>query len=104
MKSMGGSNDSENLVGLTAKEHFVAHLLLWKIHKNESAAFAFMMMCNSNNPQRKLISSRYYEEARKAAAIKSVDFFKYEINPNAFTPKEFEERIKTRILSKKFGL
>ena len=25
-------------------------------------------------------------------------------NPNAFTPKEFEERIKTRILSKKFGL
>ena len=30
-KSLGGSNDSSNLVKLTAKEHFVCHLLLTKM-------------------------------------------------------------------------
>jgi hypothetical protein len=31
-KSMGGSNGAENLVRLTPEEHFLAHLLLVKIH------------------------------------------------------------------------
>jgi hypothetical protein len=35
-KSLGGSNDKENLVDLTAKEHFVCHLLLPKMTDGES--------------------------------------------------------------------
>ena len=31
-KALGGSNDTSNLVWLTAREHFIAHLLLAKIH------------------------------------------------------------------------
>ena len=31
-RSIGGSNDKENLVRLTAREHFIAHLLLAKIY------------------------------------------------------------------------
>ena len=31
-KALGGSDDSFNLVHLTAREHFIAHLLLAKIH------------------------------------------------------------------------
>lgn len=34
-KCMGGSNDKENLVNLTAREHFVAHKLLYKIAEKE---------------------------------------------------------------------
>ena len=30
-RSFGGSDDISNLVKLTAREHYVAHLLLWKI-------------------------------------------------------------------------
>jgi hypothetical protein len=31
-KTLGGSNDNSNLVFLTAREHFLAHMLLAKIH------------------------------------------------------------------------
>ena len=33
-KSHGGSDDNSNLVKLTAREHYIAHLLLVKIHPN----------------------------------------------------------------------
>lgn len=40
-KSCGGSNSKENLVRLTAKEHFICHLLLTKAVSNE---FRFKMV------------------------------------------------------------
>lgn len=33
MRAVGGSDEPENLVLLTPKEHFIIHYLLWKIHK-----------------------------------------------------------------------
>ena len=65
MKSMGGTNDPENLVLLTAREHFIAHWLLWRIHRNKQTAFAFFAMCCWENGRRYVnISSRTYEESR----------------------------------------
>lgn len=32
-KSLGGTNDYTNLINLTAREHYIAHLLLWKKYK-----------------------------------------------------------------------
>lgn len=43
-RSMGGSDDPSNLVVLTGREHWIAHLLLWKIHRNRQTAFACRMM------------------------------------------------------------
>ncbi len=43
-KSMGGDNSDENLVYLTAREHFIAHWLLWRIHKNREMSAAFLYM------------------------------------------------------------
>jgi len=34
-RSLGGSDDKNNLVDLTAREHYIAHLLLSKIHGGE---------------------------------------------------------------------
>lgn len=48
MRSMGGTDESNNLVHLTAREHFIAHLLLWKIYRNNETAFSFKMMCFKN--------------------------------------------------------
>ena len=39
-KSMGGSNQAFNIVKLTAREHFLAHWLLFKIYKTPSMAKA----------------------------------------------------------------
>lgn len=35
-RSLGGSNDDANLVNLTLREHYIAHLLLFKIFKTRS--------------------------------------------------------------------
>ena len=40
--SLGGDNSDDNLVLLTAKEHFIAHLLLTKFTKN---LFKYKMLC-----------------------------------------------------------
>lgn len=34
-KSLGGTNDASNLVKLTARQHYIAHLLLYKIYKQK---------------------------------------------------------------------
>lgn len=70
-RSLGGSNSKENLILLTPKEHFIAHYLLWRIHRNRPMATAFFAMCNGkmkkahgkdyHNP-----SSRAYAEAVEA--------------------------------------
>ena len=44
-RCMDGSDDSENLVDLTAEEHYVAHQLLVKMHPdNHSLIYAANMM------------------------------------------------------------
>lgn len=67
-KCLGGSNDSTNLIRLTGREHYIAHLLLWKIHShNYKLMHAFKMMCTCDNNGKRLLfkSSRFYEKARK---------------------------------------
>lgn len=61
--SMGGSNDVQNLVLLTGREHFIAHLLLSKMYKNSSMDFALWLMCN-NQKEYFRVHSRFYESAR----------------------------------------
>jgi len=71
-KSKGGTGTStrglnhHNIVLLTAREHFLAHWLLWRIHRDRSSALAFHKMMSTNNHQNRTKSSRGYEEARLA--------------------------------------
>jgi hypothetical protein len=66
-----GSSELSNLVKLTAKEHFFAHLLLTRIHPEESKIqVAFWFMCNQrgrgNQKNRTLPSARQYAAAKEA--------------------------------------
>jgi hypothetical protein len=66
-KSMGGSNDSDNLVKLTAREHFIAHVLLTKFTESTYKAkmiTALWRFCVGGNKNQKLVSSRYYEKLK----------------------------------------
>jgi len=68
---MGGSNDSNNLVLLTHKEHFVAHYLLYRAiiekqlvctsKEKRGLIFAFIAMKGNN---RIYFNSRLYEKAK----------------------------------------
>lgn len=87
MKSMGGTNDSDNLIKLTAREHFLAHWLLWKIHKNRQTAYAFAtftsMFRGKNHKNRpKITSSRGYAEAREAYSRIHSEKLKGQLNSN----------------------
>ena len=67
-KCMGGGNEKENLVMLTAREHFLSHWLLTRINpKNKGLAWAFWCMCNvrHKNQVRHIPTSRVYSEAKE---------------------------------------
>lgn len=64
-KSLGGTNYPENLVNLSAKEHFICHYILTKIYNVGTVEWykmqhAFMIMAASNNGRR-YFNSRLYE-------------------------------------------
>lgn len=65
-KSLGGTNDKDNLVNLSAREHFICHLLLTKMHLEDTPnyykmikAFMMMLLCKSENQQRVMTSKRF---------------------------------------------
>jgi hypothetical protein len=47
-RSLGGSDDPSNLIALTAKEHYIAHLLLAKIHGGPMVHALHMMKMGRN--------------------------------------------------------
>lgn len=65
-RSKGGSNHKDNLVILTAKEHFIAHHLLWKIHRDRSTFFALWAMMHDTRNNR--IYFRDIPKSRENAA------------------------------------
>ena len=69
MRSHGGSDEHDNLVKLTAREHFIAHWLLWKIHRDPPSAHAWWSMVR-NNKQNSRANKRYNISSRLYAAAK----------------------------------
>lgn len=74
-KSKGGTGNSyrpknnENIVLLTAREHFLAHWMLWRIYQDRSTALAFHKMTLTNKNQNRITTSRGYEESREAFRV-----------------------------------
>lgn len=54
-KSMGGTDDENNIIKLTYREHFIAHLLLSRLYQNNKMTYAFYRMKNKTN------NSKLYE-------------------------------------------
>jgi len=71
-RSLGGSNNKDNLVALTAREHFVCHLMLTRMTTNEakkkmiSAVFYLSGRGGRAERNNKIKSSRIYETLRTA--------------------------------------
>lgn len=73
-KCLGGENSADNLVLLTAREHFVAHKLLVEIYPNESGLIYSLLMLstrkinNGNIIKDFVVSSREYERIKISSA------------------------------------
>lgn len=66
-RCLGGTDDENNLVILTAREHFLAHYLLTKIYSDNMKiidAFRMMGVVNTTEQER-YINSRLYESKKK---------------------------------------
>ena len=77
-KSLGGDDSISNLVLLTAKEHYLAHLLLYRYYKQfggkalQKMAFALVSMSaynNTNLQREEITSSRTYATIKEAARL-----------------------------------
>ena len=81
-KSLGGDNSAENLIKLTAREHFICHLLLTKMLQGENKkkmTFALWLLCNIKNTfqqERYIPTSLIYEKTRIAHAENMSQLFK----------------------------
>ena len=68
-----GNNDKENIVELTAREHFICHKLLCEIYPKETKLIQalWLMSINKNkkNHQKYKVSSREYERIKKENSI-----------------------------------
>jgi hypothetical protein len=92
-RSLGGSDDKSNLVKLTPKEHFFAHLLLSRITqgaKQIKMMYALNMMAGVTN-SRKLITSKQYELAKSVS---------YRILQSAGKNYQDEKDLQNEILTK----
>lgn len=65
-RCMGGDNSDDNLIRLTSREHFIAHELLFKIHRTSKLAHAWFSMLRCDKNQQREFTSRQYARARKA--------------------------------------
>lgn len=64
-RSHGGSNAKHNLVLLTAREHFVAHMLLARIYGGGMWQAAAMMKNARHGVQKRTVNSRLHSIARE---------------------------------------
>jgi hypothetical protein len=72
-KCWGGSDNKNNIIYLTAREHYVAHWLLYRMRPNSNGiSFAFWKMTFPGpkfTERIYIISSRAYSEAKEAMSI-----------------------------------
>ena len=63
---MGGGDEETNIVLLTAREHFLAHWLLWRHFRNRQTASMFNAMTRTGKGQKRITRGRGYAEAKEA--------------------------------------
>lgn len=98
-KSLGGTNDNENLIYLTAKEHFIAHHLLTKMCEEEidkrKMWNAFFIMHRNPAKEDRFYTGRTYELSKKMMAEGKKKFFSG--NNNHFYGKTHSNETKKKM-------
>lgn len=65
-KCLGGTNEFSNLVRLTYREHYIAHLILTRIYKTHSGIqYGFLCMLRKHPTGERILTSKMYETIKK---------------------------------------
>jgi 5-methylcytosine-specific restriction endonuclease McrA len=89
-RCFGGSNDKQNLVKLTAREHFIAHLLLYKMQTSKRKQFQMLTSVIMMSGKDKM-NSTLYEHARKEFSKRQSERMTGELHPMYGTSRTGEE-------------
>lgn len=101
-KCLGGSNDKHNIVLLTPREHYLAHWLLCKIHKDKVKAkmvYAFFCMCRKNHNHKRGVTSKMYERAKIY-----ISNFCHGKNHHSFKKEIWDEKARKEISNRMLGV
>ena len=96
-KSHGGSNAKENLILLTAREHFLAHWMLWRIHRTRQMAHAFFCMSRDSGGRRLTGAQRDILGKMRVGAYSGAN------SPRGFKGKNHTPEAKRRMSVSKVG-
>lgn len=106
-KCLGGSDNFENMIKLTAREHFICHWLLTKMSDNTNhklkliSAFQYMLFRENEYQQRYKISSRIYETIKTNISKEKSKLFSGAGNP--MYGKKHTQKSKDKISKKNKG-
>lgn len=119
-KSEGGSDDDTNLVNLTAREHYIAHLLLARIYDDFKMWAAIKLMLTGHIKRRTFRhNSRLYAVSRERWARKHSELLKSRPTPQGsleglrkawrtpsgrMTGKHHTQKAKDKIREKRLGM
>lgn len=98
-RSLGGSDNPENLVALTAREHFICHWLLTKMYTGEARGkminAMYIMRGNSTRQKRyeSNITARIYENLREEYAEYISELNKGRVQPPEEKAKQLAAQI-----------
>lgn len=101
-KSLGGTDTKQNIVKLTAREHFIAHWMLWKAYRNVQMARAFnFMRCSPSTNNTRYINSKTYEMLKEQISKVLSESLSGENHP--FYGKQHSKETKEKIAKKLTG-
>jgi hypothetical protein len=103
-RSFGGTDDPVNLIALTAREHFMAHRFLARIHPDTGMVHAvFKMACSNKTMGRYKVTNRVYEQLRMdhAHRVSTDEVSKQKKSLASKGKKQSPEHIKARTDSRK---
>ena len=97
-RAMGGDDYSDNIISLSARDHYFAHWVLANIYGGTQWA-AFVLLSESAHGERR-VKSRQYAKAAKESALARRDHKEY-----YFCHQDFGERVCTKhVLSEDFNV
>lgn len=99
-KSEGGSNDKSNLVRLSAREHYIAHLLLAKIYDDYKMWCAVQRLVHGNKKFYTRVTSRMYAVLKLEISERASVFMRgneFAKGNKAFLGKKHSDETKRKI-------